>query len=54
MHFILNDLNVMGALPQGLKIIFKMQSKMSNEFLKARRKISFSSYKTQFVFLDPF
>jgi hypothetical protein len=31
MCFILNDLNVMGMLPQVLEILFKVQRKMNNE-----------------------
>jgi hypothetical protein len=40
----------MGALPQVLKIIFKMQRKMSNEKI-TRKELSFSPYKTFFFFL---
>jgi hypothetical protein len=39
-----------GALPQALEIIFEVQRKTSNEKI-ARRKISFSTYKTSFFFL---
>jgi hypothetical protein len=42
----------MGALPQGLEIIFEMQRKMSNEKI-TRKEISFSTYKTCFFSLDP-
>jgi hypothetical protein len=37
----------MRALPQALEIIFEVQRKGNNEKI-ARRKISFSSYKTFF------
>jgi hypothetical protein len=36
--------NVMGALPQALKIIFEMQRKKSNEKITRRNK-SFPTYK---------
>jgi hypothetical protein len=39
----------MGVLPQALKIIFEVQMKRSNEKV-ARRKISFSTYKTHLFF----
>jgi len=39
--------NVMGTLPQALKIIFEMQRIRSNEKM-TRRKINFSTYKTHF------
>lgn len=50
MCFTLSDLNVMGALPQALELIFEVQRKRSNEKLTRRkiRKISFPSYKTFF------
>jgi len=35
------------VLPQALEIIFEVQRKRSNEKI-ARRKISFSTYKTHF------
>jgi hypothetical protein len=40
----------MGALPQGLKIIFEMQRKRTHEKV-TKRKISFSAYKILFFFL---
>jgi hypothetical protein len=37
--------NVMGVLPQALKIIFEVQRKKSNEKIR-RKKKSFPTYKT--------
>ncbi len=48
--FILSVLNVTRVLPKALEIIFEVQKKRSNEKI-ARRKIRFSTYKTQFSFL---
>jgi hypothetical protein len=45
----------MKALPQAFEIIFEVQRKKNNEKI-TRRKISFPTYKTHFVFfpsLDP-
>jgi hypothetical protein len=39
----------MGTLPQVIEITFEMQRKMSNEKI-TKRKISFSTYKTSFLF----
>jgi hypothetical protein len=43
----------MRALPQALEIIFEVQRKRSIEKI-ARRKISFSTYKTPFFFFFSF
>jgi hypothetical protein len=42
--------NVMGELPQAIKIIFEAQRKTSNKKIP-RRKISFSTYKMLLFFL---
>jgi hypothetical protein len=40
----------MGVLPQALEIAFEMQRKKSNEKITKKKKKSFPTYKTCFLF----